>query len=71
MFDGMTVPVLDMDEAEDESSSYSGGSSCNGSGGGKEESLVLANSLARLDMAAWTRLYNVQKQDLSARGGPR
>jgi hypothetical protein len=42
--------VLDIDDAEDESSSYSGGSSCNGSGGGREESLVFANSLAKLDM---------------------
>jgi hypothetical protein len=61
VFDGLTVPVLDIDDAEDESSSYSGGSSCKGSGGGREESLVFANSLAKLDMVAWARLYFVSE----------
>jgi|TARA_R110002003_G_scaffold126_47_gene11822 hypothetical protein len=48
---GITVPVLDMDDAEDESSSYSGGSSGKGSGGGKDDSFVLAKCFARSDMA--------------------
>ncbi len=50
VLEGMTVPVLDMDEAEDESSSYSGISSEMGSGGGIEESFVFAKFLARSDM---------------------
>ncbi len=45
--DGITVPVLDMELAELESSS----SSINGSGGGREESFVFANDFARSDMA--------------------
>jgi hypothetical protein len=49
---GITVPVLDMDDAEDESSSYSGGSSGKNSGGGKDDSFVLAKCFARSDMAA-------------------
>lgn len=44
--DGITVPVLDMELAELESSS----SSISGSGGGSEESFVLAKDLARSDM---------------------
>lgn len=54
---GITVPVLDMDDAEEESSSYSGTSSGRGSGGGMEESFVLANVLARSDMSCgWVRV---------------
>lgn len=48
---GITVPVLDMDDAEDESSSYSGASSRSGSGGGSDDSFVLAKCFARSDMA--------------------
>jgi hypothetical protein len=48
----MTVPVLDMDEAEDESSSSSS------VGGGMAESLVFAKLLARSDMAACERGVN-------------
>lgn len=50
MLVGMTVPVLDMDDAEEESSSYSSGSSGTGSGGGMEDNLVLAKCFARSDM---------------------
>jgi hypothetical protein len=46
--DGITVPVLDMELAELESSSLS---SRRDSGGGSEESFVLAKVLARSDMA--------------------
>lgn len=45
-FEGITVPVLDMELAELESSS----SSINGSGGGSEESFVFAKDLARSDI---------------------
>lgn len=45
-FEGITVPVLDMELAELESSS----SSINGSGGGSEDSFVFAKDLARSDM---------------------
>ena len=45
-FDGITVPVLDMELAELESSS----SSINGSGGGREDTFVFAKDLARSDM---------------------
>lgn len=48
MFEGITVPVLDIELAELESSS----SSISGSGGGREESFVLANDLARSDIVA-------------------
>lgn len=50
MLVGITVPVLDMDDAEDESSSYSRVSSGKGSGGGKDDSFVLAKCFARSDM---------------------
>lgn len=45
-FDGITVPVLDMELAELESSS----SSMRGSGGGREVNFVFAKVLARSDM---------------------
>ena len=46
VFDGITVPVLDMELAELESSS----SSMRGSGGGREANFVFAKVLARSDM---------------------
>ena len=47
----MTVPVELMELADELSSSYvSLGSSTRGSGGGSEESFVLANDLARSDI---------------------
>ena len=53
MVEGITVPVLDMELAELESSSRriesSSRSSRRGSGGGSEESFVLARVLARSD----------------------
>ena len=63
--------MLDIDDAEDESSSYSGGSSCKGSGGGREESLVFANSLAKLDMVCGLdEAVCVGNQGLVKRGDP-
>lgn len=53
VFVGITVPVELMEDADELSSSYvSVGSSTRGSGGGMDESFVLAKDLARSDIVS-------------------